>query len=302
MKYLKTTLAILVASSAATLTQAQVTVPEGLQAGDTYRLMFVTTTLTDAFSNDPEVYHGIVRAEVETNATLAALDTTWYAMVGVELTPGVEDGGAGRAHPRIYLGMNWLEEQLDPATGLPIAVNELSGGIWNTGGERVAAGYAEIFSGNNPTIENAITTTVEGVDFDSSNGGPRVWTGMQNIGWATNAALGAGATATRGVARDDILNGGAFNAGQDDSFELRRLYAISDVLTVPEGTGGSNWGGYTIDSSSGQDLVNTEDWMGWLDVTVGDSGWIYSYSLSGWFFIGAEPAQDSAGEWIYIIQ
>jgi hypothetical protein len=106
-----------------------------------------------------------------------------------------------------------------------------------------------------------------------------------------------------GVARDDILNGGAFNAGQDDSFELRRLYAISDVLTVPEGGGGpAMWGEYTIDSSSGSDVVYTGDWLGILDVTARDSGWIYSYTLTGWTYFPMAPEADSAGSWMYIVR
>jgi hypothetical protein len=289
MKHLRVPF-LAVASLIATSTQAQVTVPEGLNPGDTYRLMFATTTLTDAFNTDVAYYDGIVRNEVAMNADLAALDTTWYAMVGVQLVPG--GGGADRIHPRIRLEMNWEDGQTDPATGEPIPVyTPPSGGIWTTGGDLIAPDYATIFSNAPGAIAVAITATVDGTPFDSANGGPRVWTGMQGLGWASGGALG-NADCSRGVARDDILNGGAFNAGLASASETYRLYAISEMLTVPEG--GPTWAGYTIDENG---WVNTGDWLGW--VFVNNAPYNYILSLDSWMFM-SEEAVGTTGAWAYI--
>jgi len=55
------------------------------------------------------------------------------------------------------------------------------------------------------------------------------------------------------------------------------------------GGGGDTWLGYTVDSEG---WVNTESWIGWVNVL--DAPWIWSSSLSSWLYI----ADDSG--WVFI--
>ena len=77
----KTALAVValgVVSSAAPA--APIVVPAGLSPGDQYRLVFVTSTITDATSPDIAYYNSFVTAAANTQTALAALGTTWTAI------------------------------------------------------------------------------------------------------------------------------------------------------------------------------------------------------------------------------
>jgi hypothetical protein len=74
------TLAIAVAGFASTSYASIITVPAGLVAGDTYRLVFVTADTYQATSTNIATYNADVTTEADSITALAALDTTWSAI------------------------------------------------------------------------------------------------------------------------------------------------------------------------------------------------------------------------------
>src|SRR4051812_40049266 len=59
-------------------------VPVNLNPGDTYRIIFVTDNATPAMSTDIADYNSFVTAEANNNPGLAALHTTWTAVLSTE--------------------------------------------------------------------------------------------------------------------------------------------------------------------------------------------------------------------------
>jgi hypothetical protein len=60
---------------------AGMTVPADLSSGDTYRLMYINSTLGTALSTDIADYNALVVGDAAGEAHLAALGTTWSAVV-----------------------------------------------------------------------------------------------------------------------------------------------------------------------------------------------------------------------------
>lgn len=58
--------------------------------------------------------------------------------------------------------------------------------------------------------------------------------------------------------------------------------------------GGATWAGYPVDANGD---VDTDSWMGFLNVT--NKPWVWNYSLSKWLYID-EPASDAPGGWAYV--
>ena len=66
-----------------------ITVPPGLQPGDKYRLVFVTSTTTDGTSSNIGYYNAFV-SDVAAASSLSSLGTTWTA-VGSTASVNAED-------------------------------------------------------------------------------------------------------------------------------------------------------------------------------------------------------------------
>jgi len=67
-----------------------------------------------------------------------------------------------------------------------------------------------------------------------------------------------------------------------------------------EGGEPSQWAGYDIVVTDGLDYINTEGWMGWLDVTT--APWNYSLSLESWIYLEEAAAGNETGAWMYVIK
>lgn len=65
---------------------APITIPVGLNPGDTYRLAFVTSTERNATSSDIVDYNAFVTAAANASPFLAALGTTWTAIASTQST------------------------------------------------------------------------------------------------------------------------------------------------------------------------------------------------------------------------
>jgi hypothetical protein len=188
-----------------------VTVPPGLNVGDKYRLVFVTSTTRDASSSNIADYNGFVTTAATAVPALNALGTTWTA-IGTTLT--------------VNANANTLTRAGDP-----------SAPIYRLDGARVATGNTDLWDG---TIANAISINDQGNTVDVF-----VWTGTigqgtkwgghplgDAPGWVIHGdSLGTVSTLTDRDVYGHGWVGNVGNAGGGNN--SNPLYAISGILTVP---------------------------------------------------------------------
>lgn len=182
-----------------------ITLPAGLNAGDQYRLVFVTDATTQAGSdvnfslNDGDTFVEIAASFVQ---QLQKLGTTWQVI-------GSTDSIDARTHTNT-----------DPT---PPGNNGVR--IFGLDGIQIADNYDDLWDG---TIDSPITISPTGatvIDY--------VFTGTQNdgTGAGNNASLNS-PNPLVGIAGDvssRIFD--PFNVGSD--FNSARLYGISGILEVP---------------------------------------------------------------------
>jgi hypothetical protein len=190
------------------------TVPPGLNPGDTYRLVFVTSTTRDAASANIADYNTHVSAAAAAVTELNALGTTWTCI------------GSTNA---VNANANTLTRASDP-----------SAPIYRLDGAPVATGNTDLWDGS---IANAIKINELGNAVDVY-----VWTGTigqgtkwgghplgDAPGWVIHGdSLGTVSTLTD---RDVYGHGWVGNVGNAGSgSNPNPLYAISGILTVPGAT------------------------------------------------------------------
>ena len=188
-----------------TIAQAAPIFPSGLNPGDTYQLVFVTSTTRDANSSDIVDYNTHVQnaanaANIGTGSTIFGFDVSWAAIAS---TPS--------AHAR---------------DNAPVM-----GEVYNLGGQKVADDFTDMWDG---TIDNPINITETGALYTDNS----VWTGSLSDG--TLNAIGAlGSThplnfsnfAVSGQAAS--TNSQWINFGGPSKETSLGLYAISEELTAP---------------------------------------------------------------------
>jgi hypothetical protein len=108
-----------------------VVVPPGLSLGDTYRLVFVTSAVTDATSTDISYYNNFVTTAADAVPALAALGATWTAIASTET--------------------------VSAATNIGVSTS----GIYSLNGLEVAAGTAALFN-------TVITPLLSPIDIDQN--------------------------------------------------------------------------------------------------------------------------------------
>ena len=100
------TVAVLV-SSYAFAQRALVTIPYDLNAGDKYRLIFVTSTTCTGTSNDIINYNSFV-SDVVSRSGLSVLGGTWRAVVSTSAIDAADNIGASNEAPpqtdEVYFG------------------------------------------------------------------------------------------------------------------------------------------------------------------------------------------------------
>ena len=175
---------------------AVVTVPTGLNPGDTYRLVFLTSTTTVATSTSISTYNTFVNAAADLNSDLDAI--SWTAM-GSTATVNVRDNTG------------------TTGAGTSIAIYTVTGNL-------VANGYTDLWDG---FIANEITVDEQGDDNIVTS----AWTGSNGIGTTSSNSLGLATVRAGNPTREDVSGwwmnriGGANN----NSYSM---YAMSEVLTV----------------------------------------------------------------------
>ncbi len=174
---------------------AAVIAPAGLNPGDSFRLVFVTSTTTQATNTSIAYYDNFVT----TRAVAAGLDTY--------------DGSGVSWH---VLGSTAAVSALsrDPATGSSSPIYKLNGVLIATSG-------ADLWDGNiaSPLDINELMNTLV----------TAAWTGTDSNG-VTNNPLG---TATPSAGVSNFTNATwmiGFGAGNNNNLAL---YAISETMTVP---------------------------------------------------------------------
>jgi hypothetical protein len=203
-----TTLFMLVAGSASA---AVVTVPVGLNPGDMYRLVFVTSSTRNATSTNIADYNAFVTGVANTQVELLGLGTTWSAI-----------GSTSTVDARDNTGTN-------PSTdGAGVPIYLLDGSLF-------VQNNADLW---NATVarNNSLSVQQDGV---SISGAAFVWTGTWHDGTAaTPNSFGGGNCSS--VSFDCVEVG--FTSAIDCNWvgcnvidqrnSSYRLYGMSDILTV----------------------------------------------------------------------
>jgi hypothetical protein len=179
---------------------APITVPSGLNPGDQYRLAFVTSTTRDALSFNVADYNAFVTTVANSVPELAALGTTWSAIVSTLSVDARDNTGTNPS-----------------STGVP---------IYTVANTRIASNNSDLWDGtiNNPLNVTEVAALLQGVDV--------VYTGTNSNGIVfSNRNVGA-PNVISGHANDTDfrwVQGINLAASFGGNF-----YALSGVLTVPE--------------------------------------------------------------------
>jgi len=181
---------------------APITVPTGLNPGDQYRLVFVTSTTRDATSSDIEDYNAFVTSVANSVPELAALGTTWHAI-----------GSTVDVSARDNTGTN------PASTGVP---------IYRLDNIRLANNNPDLWDS---FLENTLNVTEQGMPILAvAPPGSTAWTGSFSNGTAAAQPLGSG----NPIAGDALATNFTWMLlGNGPAVDARRLYGISEQLTVP---------------------------------------------------------------------
>jgi hypothetical protein len=185
-----------------------ITEPAGLSDGDQYRLLFVTSTTTNAANTTAEYYNNFVNNLAQSVPELAALGVTWTAVANLngidpQTNTGTIPGGPDDATPTYRLD-----------------------------GVMFASSYTAFWGGTNARGG----TTVLINELGQATVG-RVWTGMGEAmsipNWSAGGYVGnggAGGSTGAGASDSDWYTFGFHGMNNGDT--MNHLYAISDVITV----------------------------------------------------------------------
>ena len=180
-----------------------ITSPTGLSIGDHYRLVFVTTTTTNAPSTDIDFYNNIVTSAANAVSTLADLGTTWKVI-----------GSTATVDARTNTGTN-----PNLATGVPIYLLD--------GESKVADNNADLWDG---TIDHPIDLTEMLTPYTA-----QVFTGTASDG-TTQVNFNAGPFGTNESrnGETDRTNSGWVDRASfpNNNVVFFPLYALSGELTA----------------------------------------------------------------------
>jgi hypothetical protein len=195
---------------------APITVPPGLNPGDKYRLVFVTSTKRDATSKNIDDYNTFVNTAANSVSELAALGTTWKAIASTKNTPAAVN------------------------TSTDLIYNPGQQPIYRLDGALVANDYWEFWNGKHRV---AIDRNESGSPADDPYHNFTVWTGTKPDGYQFSyefniaGPLGGGSTRFGDV--KSVM--GYYNSFHSQLWTIGvievtetagRLYAMSGPITV----------------------------------------------------------------------
>lgn len=168
--------------------------PTGLNPGDTFRFVFVTDGIRDATSTNITDYDSFVNAQAGA-ATYAGAVVNWLAIGSTDSVDALDH--VGQSTDPVFL-----------SDGTPVTATTTSAGLWS----------------------GALVHAID-LDLAASPVLTFVWTGTNPTGTGFGGPLGT-PTPSVGATTD---SGGAWTAsGRSNGGDLRPLYGISSVLTVPQ--------------------------------------------------------------------
>lgn len=178
-------------------------VPSGLNPGDTYQLIFVTSGTRDATSLNVADYNAFVQTAADNAGIGASMGITWKAVVSFQ---------AG-----------------NPSSLFARDNAAVSAPVYNMLGDLIATGFSDLWDA---TLANPIRYTEQGTQTFWS----QVWTGTNFTG--TNSSSFSIAHTKSAYGSPFVTTGGDWvEDGVEFATGARPLYGISSVLTVvPEPT------------------------------------------------------------------
>ncbi|MDA1236798.1 MAG: PEP-CTERM sorting domain-containing protein [Acidobacteria bacterium] len=219
-------------AQAATINASDPLVPSGLGVGDTFHLIFVTSTTRDG--NDIEIgpYNTFVNTAANAvGSTVGGVGATWYAIASTQGSPN----GTLRSDPGF----------IAPVAAIDNAV--VSAAVYLPDGTKIADDSADMWDA---TIQNTINID----EFGQTVGnGTQVWTGSRATfagqwGYPAEWPYGAGGNATTAGFHWNALGdrgpGGYYRVGQvgltnsqwinvnESNASARAFYALSEELTI----------------------------------------------------------------------
>ena len=223
MKLISPALLIYICLAAQSLAHGEaIKVPPGLNAGDQYRLAFVTTAQTTAQSDDIETYNAFVQATADA-APIGDWNLEWKA-IGSTATVSARQNTS-----------------TDP-------INDESVPIFLLDGTQLVPDYASLWHVETDEIFVAFDVNEFGERFNFPDFQLSIWTGTGSDGFAfelpgdipfTGGPLGAGTHSIVGFGNDSSL--ARMNTTSARNSSEIRMYGLSSVLTaVPEPAGYTN--------------------------------------------------------------
>jgi PEP-CTERM motif len=170
--------------------------PAGLNPGDQFRFVFVTDGIRDATSTNIADYDSFVNAEAG-GATYDGVVVNWLAIGSTDSVDAIDH--VGQANAPVFL-----------SDGTPVSSSTTTAGLWSG------------------TIRNPINLDLAGNPVDPSF---FVWTGTNPTGTGFGGPLGSARPQT-GSTTDTL--GAWVSSGSSPGGDLRHVYGISSVLTVPQ--------------------------------------------------------------------
>ncbi len=184
------------AQTAQTVPSDWALIPDGIAPGDSFRLLFVTSTTRDASSTDISDYNAHVQAAAGNNSSLADFNGQFRALISTSAV----DAKTNTATTGTGVSVHWL------------------------GGEKVADDYADLYDGSWDSVSGK---TESGAGYTGL-----VWTGGNKAGQKSGQRHAGASEVRLGDLSDVTLPLSSPNAGA--SSETHPLYALSPVITVAE--------------------------------------------------------------------
>ncbi len=205
-----------------------VLVPTGLNPGDQFYVMFMSSTTT-AGNKTVDQYNTLVNTDANAQSIGPTDGLTWFAL------------------------MNHVDVMATPTEQtLSLFAANTAAPVYTTAGGKIASNRADLFDGE---IGTAISFEADGVTKPANT----VWTGS-NIAGGANFPLGysAGATDPAGEGRSVAVDGTwieNIGSGFDRSYINSRIYAVSPLLVVPGPIAGNDVATVTVNVSVDIDVL-----------------------------------------------
>jgi hypothetical protein len=185
---------------------AAIVVPTGLNPGDTYRIIFVTSTMRDGSSANIADYNSFVTDAANLDAGLAGLGTTWTALASTATVNVLVNAG--------------------------LSAGDSTTPFYNTVGNLIAIGVTVPITGLYGGFSTAHTSPIFSETGEVPPGSLDVWTGTRGDA-ATGRTLGDTSFAIALVGQYASTANTWTIGGTDAQTTSLHLYGISGVLTVP---------------------------------------------------------------------